>query len=393
MEEKIKLQKTFRMYINGQLNADEVRDFLAYIQSGQDSELLQDLIEKTFGDRIDTVSSNDVFLESALRKSWTAVEDRMNSEPVLRIRNLRPVVALVATIISVLSVSIWFYFFKESAADNHQVAHHAITPGQQTATLTLADGTQIRLAETAEGELVKDGSIIISKTADGQLLYEIQEAGESASGYNILSTARGETYKVKLPDGTQVWLNTASSLRYATNFSAYPSRNVELQGEGYFEVASNHAKPFIVHSNGQKVEVLGTRFNISSYREDSMISTTLLEGSVRIDHHHKNTTLVPNQQFQLSTSGNFYLREVDTDRIVSWTNNEFMFDGDHIDEVMRKLERWYNVDIIYEGEKSPEKFGGVVSRFEKIEKVLQLLEKTGGVRFKIEGRSVSVFSK
>lgn len=393
MKEDIKLQDTFRKYINGQLSADQVRDFLAHIQSGEDSELLQKLIEETFGEKIDSVSSNDVFLESALKKSWSAVQDQMESEPVRKIQNWRLIVGLVAILISILSVSIWFYLLKESTTDDYQTVYNPIIPGQQTATLTLADGTQIRLAETAEGQLAKDGPIVISKTADGQLLYEIQETGESASGYNVLSTARGETYKVKLPDGTQVWLNTASSLRYATNFSAFSSRNVELQGEGYFEVASNHTKPFIVYSSGQKIEVLGTRFNVSSYREDSMVSTTLLEGSVRIDHHNKKTILVPNQQFQLSSSGDFYLREVDTDRIVSWTNNEFMFDGDNIDEVMRKLERWYNVDIIYEGEKSVEKFGGVVSRFEKIEKVLQLLEKTGGVRFKIEGRSVFVFSK
>lgn len=393
MKEYTELKDIFERYISGQLNEDEVREFLAHVQSGEDSELLKELIEDTLGDAVEVSQFNDLLVQSTLDQSWLALQERINPVPTRKVWTWKRTMGMVASLLCISSLGLWVYLSKQSARTEAIIEHELIIPGQQAATLTLADGTQIRLAETEDGELAKDGAVVISKTADGQLLYEIKEGVGSSSGYNTLSTARGETYRVKLPDGTQVWLNASSSLRYAANFSLHASRNVQLKGEAYFEVARDTEKPFIVHTDGQEVQVLGTHFNISSYTEESAVRTTLLEGSVRIVYQNKQTTLQPGQQSNLNDTGTLYIRQVDTEPIISWINNEFMFDGDNIDEVMRKLERWYNLKVIYKGIKTEEKFGGEVSRFEEVDKVLQLLEKTGGVRFKIEGRTVYVFSE
>lgn len=393
MKQYTELRDTFKRYISGQLTADEVQGFLEYIQSDRDREALEQLIQETIEDPVEADQIREPLLYTILDRSWSDLQKRISQEDTAKTINWRRTISTAAAIVCVLSVGLWFYMKRPFLVIDPEVTQEFIIPGQQTATLTLADGTQIKLAESREGEVAKDGGVVISKGADGQLRYEIKKGTESSGGFNTLSTARGETYSVKLPDGTQVWLNAASSIRYAADFSMHTTREVELEGEAYFEVAKDTERPFIVHTDRQQVKVLGTRFNVSSYTDEPDLRTTLLEGSVEISYQNTNTTyLYPGQQSNLSDGGILHIDKVDTESIISWIHNEFMFDGDDIESVMRKLERWYNLKVVYVGAKTRERFGGGVSRFEEVGKVLQLLEKTGGVHFKIEGRTVYVHS-
>lgn len=392
MKQYTELRETFTRYIHGQLSAEEAQGFLEYIQSGRDRGVFEQFIQETIDDPVEADQIREALLYPILDQSWTDLQKRIGQGSTSKTINWRPAIRIAAAIVCVLSVGLWFYLKRPSSVVDPEITQESIMPGQQTATLTLADGTQIRLAESSEGELAKDGGVVISKGADGHLIYEIKEGTESSAGFNTLSTARGETYSVKLPDGTQVWLNAASSIRYAANFSMHTTREVELEGEAYFEVAKDEERPFIVHTDRQQVKVLGTRFNVSSYTDEPDLRTTLLEGSVEINYQNTNTLLYPGQQSNLSDGGILHIHKVDTEPIISWIHNEFMFDGDDIESVMRKLERWYNLKVVYKGAKTKERFGGGVSRFEEVGKVLQLLEKTGGVHFKIEGRTVYVHS-
>lgn len=263
---------------------------------------------------------------------------------------------------------------------------HDFAPGGTGATLTLANGKKIKLAGIQNGEIANETGVVISKSKDGQLVYRVKDASANASSVNTLSTAKGETFQVRLPDGTRVWLNAASSLTYTANLYQNGQRQVKLEGEGYFEVAKDKAHPFIVQSKRQQVKVLGTHFNISDYAEDTESTTALLEGSVRINQ----TLLKPGQQSVLNASG-IKVEPADPDQVLAWKNNEFSFAGDDLKMVMTQISRWYNVEVVYEpGAKDDIKFAGWISRDNKLSEVLKGLERAGDMHFKIEGRTVIV---
>lgn len=229
----------------------------------------------------------------------------------------------------------------------------------------------------------------ITKTANGQVVYTIADNNEAeANQFNTLSTAKGETYKVNLPDGTQVWLNAASSLTYPARFTS-TNRKVTLTGEGYFEVAKDKAHPFIVGTDKQDVTVLGTHFNINAYTNESATKTTLLEGSVKVTADNQQQIIKPGQQAALRNGG-IKVLEIDTELATAWKNNKFIFDGDDIQYIMRMVERWYNVEIVYDTYTANEKFYGGVSRYENVSEVLKSLESTGKIHFKVEGRKIFV---
>jgi len=299
---------------------------------------------------------------------------------------------ITAAAVAVFVVSIGLWFLKEGRNKNLKPIVYAsdVAPGHQGATLTLANGNKIRLTGAANGILATEAGVTISKTANGQLVYTIKGDPEN-NRLNTLSTEKGETYQVQLPDGSEVWLNAASSLTYATNLIADGKRVVKLTGEGYFQVAKDKAHPFRVQTGGHQVEVLGTHFNINSYNNEPAIATTLLEGAVQVSCHSKKELLKPGQQAKLDGNGNFLIAEVDTDPYVAWKNKQFSFENENIQTIMRMVERWYDVKVEYRGELSKEKFWGAVSRFDNVSKVLSALESTGKVHFEIKGNTIYVY--
>ncbi len=387
--EKETLQYTLRQYIHGKLSEEDSRKFLSYIKSGKDSILLQEIIQEVLDDPIDQYLLDDPAILAVLDNTWDQLDHHINKSEIKLLRSWKRIGAIAASIIGLLAIGQWFF---NAEADNSAppAIKHVISPGKQSATLTLANGKQIHLHETHNGRIVEESGIRISKTTDGQLIYEVSSNTQGEIEQNTLSTTKGECYRIKLPDGTQVWLNAASSLRYPVRFSKGGNRTVVLTGEAYFEVAKDSKHPFIVKTANQEVKVLGTHFNVNSYADESAVQTTLLEGRVQVSSHNQKLLLAPGEQSSLTAHGMLKSHPIDTAPVIAWTNNEFMFDGDDIESVMRKVARWYNVEVIYQGKKTTEKFGGGISRFDDVQKVLRLLEKTGAVHFRIDGKKIHV---
>lgn len=294
---------------------------------------------------------------------------------------------VAASTLLVLTFAAYFYLGK-----NHQAPQLAgrvksdIAPGGNKAILTLTNGQKLVLNGPSSGNIAVQGNTVIDKTREGEITYSPGQGNKDAAhSYNTISTPRGGQYHVELADGTQVWLNAASSLTYPVSFTGN-NREVSLSGEAYFEVAHDAKKPFHVKSGNQDIRVLGTHFNVNSYSDEPSIKTTLLEGSVRINGLK---TLVPGEQSAF-TGNSINIYPVDTEPVTAWKNNKFMFDHEDINGIMRMVARWYDVDISYSGEITQEKFGGSVSRFTNMSKVLGILQQAGNVHFKVEGRRITV---
>ncbi|QNN41192.1 FecR family protein [Pedobacter roseus] len=271
-----------------------------------------------------------------------------------------------------------------------------VAPGKNKAILTLADGKKISLSDATTGDIAKEAGLSITKTADGQLVYNIAESENvEDTQLNTISTPNGGEWQIRLPDGSTVWLNAASSIQYPLNIGTAKQRIVKLNGEAYFEVAKNAAHPFIVETDKQSVEVLGTHFNINSYYDEVVTKTTLLEGSVRVSHGSTSQSeiLKPGEQSIVSVSG-INVKGVDLDEAIAWKNGYFMFNNEKQESILRKVARWYNVEIEYADPAAKEvMYYGTVSRFEKISKVLTKFEQTGEVRFDIKGNKVIVYKE
>jgi ferric-dicitrate binding protein FerR (iron transport regulator) len=273
-----------------------------------------------------------------------------------------------------------------------------VLPGGNKAILTLSNGSKITLDSAANGHLAQQGNADVVKLANGQLAYTVSGAVGNQTLYNTMCTPRGGQYQLILPDGTKVWLNAASSIKYPTAFSG-KERRLEISGEAYFEVAKNPNMPFKLTMNGVEIEVLGTHFNVMTYPEEHMVQTTLLEGSVKIKKDGSENLLLPGEQGSVmddndhtATFRKSRLQAIDIEEAVAWKNGMFQFNEAGIETIMKQVARWYDVDIIYKGS-FPYVFVATISRNEELSKLLMLLELTNKVRFKVDNRKIIVMPK
>ena len=257
---------------------------------------------------------------------------------------------------------------------------------------------KIVLDNVKNGSITQQGNVTISKLTDGQLAYHSSNEKSSGVLYNSITTPRGGQYQLILSDGSKVWLNAASSIRFPTRFNG-TERKVEISGEAYFEVSKNAAIPFKVYiktSDGEDeiVEVLGTHFNINSYGDEFDIKTTLLEGSVKVSKGKNRQTLTPGQQADLKNNGLLYLiKDANIDEVMAWKNGKFQFDeATDLTTIMKQIARWYDIEIEYK-EKITSHIGGSISRDVNISEVLEMLEMTGTLKFQINGKKVIVQPK
>ncbi|HEY9195871.1 MAG TPA: FecR domain-containing protein, partial [Mucilaginibacter sp.] len=300
-----------------------------------------------------------------------------------------------AAAIAVLALSFGLYQYRlrkneEALALNK--AYEDVKPGGNKAILTLANGAKIELNDAQNGKLGQQGNTAVVKLANGSLAYVPGGSTAGAPMINTMSTPRGGQYRLQLPDGTAVMLNSESSIAYPTAFTG-KTRNVTITGEAYFEVAKNKKMPFIVSYGDQKVEVLGTHFDIRAYQEQPG-KTTLLEGSVKISNGNEKEVLVPGQQAVYNANAKkFDIKTVDTEDIIAWKNGLFLFDNTDLDQVMLELSRWYDIDVVYKGPKPTLNFTGEVKKSNNLSKAFKILESTGGVKFTIEGKTVTVEKK
>ncbi|AOM76150.1 FecR family protein [Pedobacter steynii] len=333
-------------------------------------------------------------------QDWAAVLNRIVSVdqplPVKMAPSFTPLRWVAAAVILItFGLGVYFYSAVREGRPGSNPERYAtdVPPGGNKAILKLADGSEISLTDAENGALVKQAGINIVKAADGQLVYHINPSKTSPEGYNTITTPRGGQYQVNLPDGTKVWLNAASSLKFPLSFTDQKTRMVELSGEAYFEVTKNKHQPFKVISTSasiggrtQVLEVLGTHFNVNAYADEESIRTTLLEGSVRLNHQ---LTLKPGEQ-SIFAHDHFHVVPADTEETIAWKNGYFMFANEDLQHIMRKISRWYDLEIIYQGKITDNTFIGTVSRFKEVSEVLNILELTKTVHFKIEGRKIIV---
>ena len=304
-------------------------------------------------------------------------------------RRLRLPLGIAASVLIICSIG---YFLIPTQQKEQDIAKQEalISPGRQAASLTLANGKKIFLSDQQAGKVAQEAGVNITKNRNGEIIYEIVGSADRVLGFNTLATTNGETYRVKLPDGSMVWLNAASSLKYPVSFKNSDQRVVQLSGEAYFEIAKDRRHPFIVKSREQQVEVLGTHFNINAYNDEPGVSTTLLEGSVRLKPERgANRVLKPGQLAEL-TGGGLKVLQADTRAVTAWKDGYFRFKNESLQSVMRKIARWYNVEIAFQKGLPEDTYSGAVTRHGDIRQVLEIMEGSNNIHFTIKGRRIIV---
>lgn len=314
-------------------------------------------------------------------------------------RYLKKWYSIAAAVILICLSTGAYFLLKKPAANNlatkNQPLKNDIAPGGNKAVLTLANGTQVILDDAKNGSISQNASVKVNKTGNGVLVYHFNKniSGENnvrPPEINTITTPRGGQYQIILEDGTKVWLNAASSIKFPQVFTD-KIRQVELSGEAYFEVTKNKAKPFIVKTNGTQVQVFGTHFNINAYTDNSSVATTLLEGSVSMTYAGATIMLKPGQQGvtgekSVPIKANF----VDTEEVVAWKNGLFIFHDESIANIMKQVSRWYDVDIEYMDGTQNKEFGGTISKYKNITELLNNIQLTQTIHYKLEGRRVII---
>lgn len=308
---------------------------------------------------------------------------------------LRTWYTAAAVLLLILSSGLYFNNLKKSttliAKTESPRFKNDVLPGDNRAILTLDDGSQINLDDAQNGVLASENNTDIRKTGSGQLEYSAGNKLIESVKYNTLSTPMGGQYQLSLPDGSRVWLNSGSSIRFPTAFIG-KERIIELKGEAFFDIRKNSKMPFIVRTNNSMdIRVLGTQFNVMAYDDEKSINTTLVEGSVQILKESGTAFLEPGQAAILNKgTGKIKVAAADIEEAVAWKNGYFIFSNENIESIMRKVSRWYNVEVNYQGNLSNKDFVGTISRDKNISEILKMLELTGAIHFKVDGRRVTV---
>ena len=369
------------------------------------------------------VQLTDEQIQSLLEKAWTRYEPdtkmpddisnkiitsffkkeiptqlNITNEPVLKInhnKNWWRIITAAACIMAFMTIT---YFLLQSSEKKivakktvpQMQSTKDIQPGGQKALLTLADGSQIILDSVSPGLLAKQGNAQVIKLSNGEISYITNDSAQVGLLYNTMSTPVGGIYQLILPDGTKVWLNSASSIRYPTEFASN-ERRVQITGEAYFEVVKNANKPFVVKVNDlAEIKVWGTHFNVNAYKDEAEIRATLLEGAVEVSQGSNSTKLTPGQQAQIGKSG--FIKRVDNadlDEAVAWKNGNFLFNSTALPVILRQVARWYDLEIVYEGKIPADKFSGQISRAVSLSSLLKWMQ-WSDVHFTLEGKKLII---
>ncbi len=372
--------------LTGELTDFEELELKQWMQQSEDNRKVADEFLK-----------NDSFkegLRDLMQKEtiWERIQEQINlrSGKVIRV-NWYKRIAIAASVFLVFGLSAYLAFFQKSDRNKGQEVTKTadINPGGYKARLILSDGRSIILDSAADGELAQQGNTSVLNK-NNQLVYE-SSAHLGTVEYNTLATGRAEMYSLTMADGTKVWLNSESSIYFPVAFND-KERRVEVIGEVYIQVAKNPSKPFIVSANGLEVLALGTEFNLNSYKDEDGISTTLVEGTVKVSKGGINTILQPGQQTKLIRNGQFTPpASINIDEITGWRNGWFHFESADLKTILRQFARWYDVEVVYEGPVKNRKFFGIVKRSSSLSTVLEMLH-DNDIIFRIDGKKLIVKS-
>ncbi len=411
MENSQNIQELFQRFLDNKCTPAEVRLLLQHFDAGENEALLRELIRKQSEETNATPLSPESLkplLDATYRKIQSAIAT--DNEPVET-----PIIPLyhrvwfrisaAAAVMLFVSITAFYFLHQRNDSITAQTKDTAqqirdIPPGTNNAVLTLDNGTRIVLDSAADGTLAQQGNIKVLKM-NGQIAYDKTGNADlqAAPIYNTITTARGNQYMVVLADGTKVWLNAASSIRFPFYFTGN-ERRVEITGEAYFEVTKDATRPFRVafsNQSGEKgeIEVLGTHFNVNAYPDEEDIKTTLLEGSVKVSKGNEHVLIVPGEQASVSRNpslgvkGITLKKDVVLSQVVAWKDGFFVFNSSDIKMIMRQVARWYDVEVIFEGNIPMEGFTGKVSRDVPLSKFLKMLE-LNEVYVKTEGRKIII---
>lgn len=376
MDKDHDIRKLFERYVNNSCTPEEAARFIRMLQSGKNRAYLEQLIEANLDS-----NGDDPVDDAVLARVLTKLN--LGDNYGTRTKSLSIYIKTAAAmVLAALVAGTWFYLDKGTKTKEQRLATD-VPPGGNRATLTLADGRTVELSTAHAGIVVGDeitynnGSKVLSEQgSDSQL--------------HTLTTPKGGTYQITLSDGTKVWLNAESTLKYPSRFNG-GERTVELEGEAYFEVTGSQKVSFKVVSNGQVVEVLGTHFNINAYSNETTTNTTLLEGAVKVVTNGATTLLKPGEQSRVGIQG-ISVADVDVQTIVDWKNGDFIFLDEPLTSIMRKVTRWYGVKVVYEHDLPNDRYSAQISRSKNLSEVLRILELSGGLSFKIENNTLFLSS-
>lgn len=379
------LNALIKQFTDGTISKDDYVELMAYFKSDKEADEVFLAMDKAWmSESIDRAHSPEEM--DVLYYKLTSNKG-FNKVPKVKLWSK---IAIAASVAIAIGIGFWFYGASQRmiSLQSRTVNKNDISPGHNQATLTLSNGKQINLSDAKTGVVIDAAKLSYN---DGT---EIKES--KPTSLLTISTPNGGTYQVRLSDGTKVWLNATSTLKFPSDFTQSKYRKVELIGEAYFEVEKDKTMPFIVASKGQEVKVLGTHFNVNSYPDENSTKTTLLEGRVQVSVLDTKTLrqvppsiLKPGMQFIFTSSGVRIEQLVDPEEAISWKSGYFTFNREPLDEVMRKVSRWYSVDVVYKNEQIKSiPFSGSITRFADVSKVLKMLELTGKVKFTIEGENI-----
>jgi len=384
-----------QQYQSGKITHPEWEELAALLTDDANNEDMKTVLQLA----MEQHHTGPAFLERDYRdliNRITAIDRPLPSAaPVRRIGMMRRWGSAAAIILLLCLSGIAYRLFiapAKTPAPVQAVTLKDVAPGTQGAILTLADGRQVVLDSLNNGLIAKQGSTDVT-LKDGTVRYDKTSAGTALVAYNTMTTPRGRQYQLVLPDGSRVWLNAASSIRYPVAFNNN-ERRVEISGEAYFEIAHNTRMPFRVKLNNYStVEVLGTHFNVNTYTDEPTINTTLLEGTVRFHASNNTVLLKPGQQASASDRSPGHpinlINDVDIEQVMAWKNGLFSFDNATIQTVMRQLSRWYDIDVAYEGNMPDQRFFGQMNRDLSLLQVLKGLQVTK-VNVRLEGKKLII---
>lgn len=384
-----RLTYLFERFIAGNCNEQELQELWHLVKEAPDGDPIRAELERIWHTDSSPANAkpnwNDLYTKIKTNAAVEELELQTKTKPVHRLRVIWPV-ATAALLLLMVGIYYWNQPSTSTTAPTKIVAVAAetdVAPGGNRAILTLEDGSELVLDEHVKGELARQQQARIVQLDSGKLEYQaVAKNTIDHITYNTLSTPRGGQFQLQLPDGTQVWLNAASSIRYPTAFTVN-ERRVSITGEVYFEVKSNTQWPFVVKAdNGTEIEVVGTHFNVNAYHDEPALKATLLEGAVNIKYQQKSLRLQPGQQAKVDAAMEL-VPNPNLVRTMAWKNGAFYFEGLSLKEVMRQLSRWYNIEVEFEEGVPDISFGGKIGRDVSLAKLLQFF-KGSGVHFRID---------
>ena len=375
MKEKKYHKQLLKRYLENRATEEELKVFMHLLKEGQ--------LDEAF--------------VSAVKKESVAPDGDLNASKVILLWRRMAVAASIVLVIGLTGYLMLNHSGSNKAIVNNtnptregRFKNDVQAPQVNKAILTLANGSTIVLDSANDGLLARQGNVNVLKSGSGKVAYKDNNALPSEQiKYNTIRVPKGSRpFHLQLADGSEVWLNVASSITFPTSFVG-KSRMVEITGEAYFEIAHDAARPFIVSKGEASIQVLGTHFDVNAYDDEPNMKVTLLEGSVEIKSQKSKVKIKPGEQATIASDGALVISDkADLDEAIAWKNGRFEFNNADIATVMRQISRWYNVEVSYQG-KIPFHFGGQIARGSSLVEIFKILE-ISGVRFTIDGNKVNV---